>query len=64
MGEYRIMEDVPYYTQWKKQTTLTPRSIDRRMYNLRWALAFGRISFDEFEKKMKKLKKELKKENK
>lgn len=35
-----------------------PRSTTREEHDLRWALALGRISFNEFEKKYKKLLKE------
>jgi len=32
--------------------------VSRGEYDLRWALAYGKISFDRFEAKMKKIKQE------
>lgn len=33
------------------------RGIKKRIYDLRYALAFGKITFDEYERKLKELKK-------
>lgn len=40
-----------------KGDTQRPRQIGRAEYDLRWALAFGKITFKQFEQKMKELKK-------
>lgn len=34
-----------------------PRQISRREYDLRWALAFGAITFEQYKKKLRELKK-------
>lgn len=33
-----------------------PRLIDRKLYDLRWALAFGKITFKEYAQKAKEIK--------
>jgi len=60
MGTWQ--DNAKYADEFKKATTFT-RSIDRRIWELRWSLAFGRITFLEFEKKMKILKKKIKDDN-
>jgi len=42
------------------QMITIPKGNRKRMYNLRWQLAFGKITFDEYERRVRKLKKELK----
>ena len=57
MGNWQ--SNAKYANEFKKATTLNlPRGLERRKFELRWMLAFERITFDEFEEKMKKLKEE------